>query len=352
MRSPIRRTPRVLGAVALLAAGYLLAQFTTAEPVGAQPARDKAVVPAAAIANPGNDKRVIAYVFGNVPITREDFGEYLIAIHGKEKVRLFVNQRIIEIAAERANVTVTDPEIDAIVKTDCDRLGMTLKDFEAKVLKQRYGTDLKNWRVNSIKPRLMLQKMCANQVKFEEEDLKKVYENLYGEKIVCKVIMWPADETKNALRIHGTIRSEKQELEFDQVARSQVNSDLAARGGEIDPIGRHNGPGTAKIEEVAFKMVDGQVSELINTGGGIIVIKRMKSIPARTDVAYESVRSALIKELTDRQIELAIPQAFAKLNTEAKPLFLLSPPSETSRDMEDQSRRLLNTDPDQVIPKR
>src|SRR5215204_694774 len=192
-----------------------------------------------------------------------------------------------------------------------------------------------------MRPRLMLQKMCRDQGKLDEADLKKVYENLYGEHIVCKVILWPTDQGKDAFRRYDAIRNSP--TEFDQAASTQPSSALAARGGQIDPIGRYSGPGTAKIEEIAFRMKDGQVSELIPTPGGILVIKRLNSIPAQTNVNYDSVRDKLIKELTDRQMEQAVPQMFTRLNEQAKPLFLLSPADETKKDMEQQSERLLHT---------
>ncbi len=346
MRPLFRRSRQLLGAAALLAAGYLFAHLTPAGPVAAQPAGG--VAPASATA-PGADKKLVAYVFGNVPITREEFGEYLIGIYGRDKVRLFVNQRIIEMTAARAGVTVTPQEVEAIIDDDCKKLGMTKGDFEKNVLKQRYSTNLQGWRDNSIRPRLMLQKMCRDQVRFEEADLKKVYENLYGEHIVCKVILWPADQGKDAFRRYDAIRGS--DTEFDQAAATQPSSQLAARGGLIDPIGRHSGQGTAKIEEIAFRMKDGQLSELIPTPGGILVIKRLKSIPARTDVSYDSVRDQLVKELTDRQLEQAVPQYFTRLNDQAKPLFLLSPADETKKDLENQSERLLHTKPEMAEKK-
>jgi hypothetical protein len=66
----------------------------------------------------------------------------------------------------------------------------------------------------------------------------------------------------------------------------------------------------------------------------------VESIPARTDVTYEKVRPLLIKELTDRQMEQEIPKVFARINEEAKPLFVLAPKDETTKELLDQSKRL------------
>src|SRR5262249_25583658 len=172
----------------------------------------------------------------------------------------------------------------------------------------------------------------------EEEDLKKVYENLYGEKVQCQIILWPQEQKKDVFRIYDTISKDAEA--FNDAARSQLSSDLRARLGMVDPIGRHSGKATAKIEELAFRLKDGQVSEIIDTGGGIMVIKRVKSIPARADVEYQTVRPLLVKELTDRQMEQQIPEMFTRINEEAKPLFILTPKDETTKDLEDQSRRM------------
>src|SRR5215831_3538563 len=57
------------------------------------------------------DKRIVAYIYGNIPVTREELGDYLIARGGYEKVELLVNKKIIEVAAAQRNITVTDLEV-------------------------------------------------------------------------------------------------------------------------------------------------------------------------------------------------------------------------------------------------
>ena len=46
-------------------------------------------------------QRVVAYIHGTVPVTREELGEYLIARYGHDRLEMFVNRRIIEIACSR-----------------------------------------------------------------------------------------------------------------------------------------------------------------------------------------------------------------------------------------------------------
>jgi hypothetical protein len=342
MRSLSRRLGPVAAAAFLLGVGYLFGTLKS-DPLAAQPA-GKVVsaggtAPAPAAPAPAaGDKRVIAYIHGSTPITREEFGDYLINLFGQDRVRLFVNRRIIEAAAAKRGIVVTPQEVSAIIDQDCAKLGMNKADFLKNVLAQRYGKTELEWREDVIKPRLMVQAMCRDQLNLTDPELQKVFENIYGEKIQCKVILWPKGSQKEVLRVYDSIR--KDDAAFDDAARKQPYSDLQAKGGEIDPIGRHSGPGTAKIEELAFRLTDGQVSEMIDTGNGILVIKRIKSIPAKTGVTFESQRAALVREATDRQMDVLVPQMFARLNEEAKPLFIFSPKDETRQEMEERSRRL------------
>ena len=346
MRSLTRRLGPVAVAAFLVGVGFVFGTLKS-DPLAAQPAGK--VVPAAGTAPSApptavaGDKRVIAYMHGSTPITREEFGDYLIHLFGQDRVRLYVNRRIIETAAAKRGIVVTPQEISAIIDQDCAKLGMNKADFLKNVLTQRYGKTELEWREDVIKPRLMVQAMCKDQLNLTEPELRKVFENLYGEKIQCKVILWPKGSQKEVLRVYDAIRSD--EKAFEDAARNQPYSDLQAKGGEIDPIGRHSGPGTAKIEEIAFRMKDGQVSEMIDTGNGTLIIKRIKSIPPKTGVTFESQVEALKREATDRQMDQLVPQMFAKLNLEAKPLFILTPKDETREEIEDRTKRLTGADP-------
>jgi hypothetical protein len=343
MRFVTRRVAPTFGALALLGIGFIFGQMKS-DPLAAQPPSKGVVVssgtaPAPAPAPvPAADKRVVAYVYGNQAITREEFGDYLIQQYGRDKIRLYVNKRIIEAAAAKRNIVITPQEIDAVIDQDCAKLGFNKDQFIKTVLTQKYNTTLPEWRDDVIKPRLMLLAMCKDRIKVDENDLKKVYENLYGEKVKCKIVLWPQEQKKDVLRMYTSLRDDPNA--FDAAARSQLYKDLATVGGEVDPIGRYSGEGTAKVEQIAFQLKDGQLSEIIDTGGGIMVIKRLHAIPAKKEITYESVRPQLHKEATDRMTELEIPKFFAELNGEAKPLYILEPGKLTREEMEDRSRRL------------
>src|SRR5438552_1643385 len=66
-------------------------------------------------AQPSTDyaRRVVAYIYENTPISREELGEYLIARFGQERIEFLVNRRIVELDCQAKGVYVTDLEVEA-----------------------------------------------------------------------------------------------------------------------------------------------------------------------------------------------------------------------------------------------
>src|SRR5262249_47607317 len=137
-------------------------------------------------------QRAVAFIYGNVAVTREQLGEYLIARHGKEKVELLVNKMIIERACKQRGVEVTDAEVEAALMLDVKSVGPNVdaKLFEKHLL-QRYGKSLLEWKEDVIKPRLLLTKLVRDQIKIEETELRQAFDSKFGKKIKCRMIMWP-----------------------------------------------------------------------------------------------------------------------------------------------------------------
>ena len=52
-----------------------------------------------------SDKRIVAYIHGNIPLTREEYGEHLIQRLGAERIELFVNKKIIERACAAKGIS-------------------------------------------------------------------------------------------------------------------------------------------------------------------------------------------------------------------------------------------------------
>jgi hypothetical protein len=264
--------------------------------------------------------RVVAYIYGNIPITREEMGEYLIARFGTDKLGLMVNKRIIEIACQKKGIEVSGAEIQADMDETVGALGCSTKDFLEKILRDRHMS-LYEWKEDVVRPKLMLAKLCRDRVKIEQEDLQKAFESRYGEKIEAQVIMFPNDDSgqRTLMQVYEKIR--KSDEEFDRQARMQPDPNLARVAGHIAPICRHTG--LDQIEKIAFSLQPGEISQQIGTPQGMVILKCIKRRPPEEGRTMEKEREALIKEVTEKKIQQTIPMVMKELTEEAKPNFLL-----------------------------
>jgi PPIC-type PPIASE domain len=318
----LRITLGLCGAVAL---GVWLGRGGAVSDAHAGPPGDQSTPPS------DYSQRVVAYIYGNVPITREDLGEYLIARKGADSVELLVNKRIIEHACREAGIEVSAAEVKAAFEQDCEVMSVKREEFISRVLKQ-YGKTLYEWHEDVLKPRLMLQKFCQKRITVNDEDLRKEFESRYGEKVECRIIIWPKGEEKIALREFDDLR--KGEENFARKAANQAISSLAAVGGRIQPIARYSGA-HPKVEEWAFKLQPGEISELIATPDGTVCIKVDRKLPADDKTKLDDVREQLHKAVFDKKISQEIPIVMKDLREKAKPTIILKKAT-TQKEMEEE----------------
>ncbi len=315
-----------LAACGLAACGLgAIADAWAQQPPAAQPPAKSAATVAAEEAN-----RPVAYILGNVPITRAEFGEFLMARGGADKLELFVNRRIIEQECAKRNVTVTEAEMLAALEDDLKGLSVKKSEF-IKLVLPRYGKTLYEWMEDVIRPRLLLAKLCKDNVKVSEEDLRQQFEREYGEKRRVQIIMWPkGDDLKAIEKEYAKIRTSQDE--FDRAARAQANPSLAAALGQIQPIARHTYGEDKAIVETAFKLKVNEVSEVIGTSQGYVVMKLREVIPPDAKVKFEDVKPRLEKQAYDEKLSLEIPRYFGELKKAAAPQLLFDGPSKWRTD--------------------
>jgi hypothetical protein len=301
---------------------------------------------------PEADPRVLARVYGTMPITREDLGEFLIARGGYEKLEALVNKKLIDLEAARRGVTVTPQEIEAALKADVaglpprnDGQPLTVDDFVKHIL-PTYKKSLFEWTEDVIRPRMLLQKMCRDRVKVTEDDLRMAFENKFGEKRGAKIILWPKDQLRLAQRQWDECRQGDEA--FDRIARGQADVNLASRCGEVLPVGRYVDADNPAIERVLFGarredrgLQPGEVSHLIDTPAGIMCVKCTKIYEPVGNVTLEVARPGLEKNVYEKKLAKEVPAFFAELKRTANPNILLKGPP-TDRENADALRHVID----------
>lgn len=316
-----RRLLKGLGLTALASGAYIWGRLDVPPAATAQEA--PAIVAPAASGE--YTQRVVATIYGKIHITREDFGEYLIARTAPEKLDFLINKRIIEHECKQYNVEVSNEEVESALAEDCASINVKKEEFVANVLKQ-YGKTLYEWKEDVIRPRLLLGKLCQQQVRVTDQDLQQMFDSLYGEKVKCRVIMFSkAVGERQAFPMWEKVRNDV--AEFDKQARHQENGYLAARAGEIQPIGHYAAEDEdgEKLEKTAFSLEDGEVGPLLKLKNGYFIIKRVGLQPPEKDKSLDKEREALAKMVLDRKVKKMIPIVFEDMKKRANASNYLQP---------------------------
>jgi parvulin-like peptidyl-prolyl isomerase len=257
----------------------------------------------------------VAMIYDNIPITREDLGEWLIGRYGAAEIERMIVQMTVNRAAEQQKAELPEAEIEAELAKSLKALHLTRGQFVKTVLKPQ-GLSYSAWRQDEI-TQLKLVRMCKDHVKVTEEDVQHAFEAAYGEKVQARIIIWPTKEERIAINMYPKIRDNEEE--FDRAARSQATANLAARGGEVDPIGRYSS-GNEDMEKAAFRLKPGEVSHLIRTPNGFVAIKCVKRIPPDDKVKLADVRARLEEECSNRKLkQVEIPKLCRRLQEESHP---------------------------------
>ena len=306
----------ILTVTAAICAGVAFAQGPAAPPA-----------PPAAPQNPNvpDPNGPVAIIYGNVKVTRGELGEFLMARGGSQRLDLLVNKVIIEAEARRRGVTVTETEMVAAFNSDLEGMSVDKAMFVNKMLPE-YQKTLYEWMEDVIRPKLLLTKMIQDKVQISEADIDVEMGKEFGEQRVLQTIVWPLDDDLKAIELNwGKLRDSVEE--YDRAARSQANRSLAAAGGMARPITRYTHGTDDLVTKRAFQLKGGEVSEILKTGVGYMVIKLVKVIPPSEPKDVAKARAIAQKRALELKINEEQPKLFAELRKQADPEILYTGPA-------------------------
>ena len=269
--------------------------------------------------HPGHPSQVLATIQGNINVTRQELGEYLITRYGAEALEMLVNARIIEKECKARGITVTDQEVEAAFMGDLDKMKLDEKQFISKFLVPN-GKTLFEWKEDMLRPKLLMTKLAHEQVKVTEEDLRAAFDAAYGERMKGRLILWKPNERRFALTQYNQLRDSEEA--FDAATRRQFNPGLCAVHGVVPAFARHT-TGLDKLEDEAFRLQKGEISALVDLPEGCAIFKCDKRISAQAGVKLEDKRAELTPRVIERKTEASIPTVFNELRTKANPKLLL-----------------------------
>jgi parvulin-like peptidyl-prolyl isomerase len=270
------------------------------------------------------ENRVVAFLEGGEIITRQDLGEYLLARMGAARIQDFIDRKLVFLAGKEGGVEVLDAEVDAAL-TDAMQ-GLPRERFIKEIIRGYYGQSLYEWKEDRLRPKLVMSKLCRNQLRYTEDEIRRAFEATYGERVLVRMIIWPKEKEAEAQKLYGQLRDSDDF--FNETARhQQPRSDLASAGGKLKPMGRYS-TGDDTVEQIAFSLKPGQVSELIQTRDGkadqIVLLKCDGRLPADTTANLDAKRAELVQMVLDQKLKAEVPKKMAELKGLAKPQLLIT----------------------------
>ncbi len=254
--------------------------------------------------------KIVAAINGE-EITRSDLANECLRHYGEDVLETLVNKYLIRQECQRRNISVTAAEVNAEIKRMADRFSLPVERW-LEMLEQERGISPRQYADDIIWPMLALRKLAGPRLEVTEQELLEHFESRYGEAVKARIIVCESRAAAEEVRAAAVGNPD----EFGNLAKAKsVDGPSASLNGLIQPIRKHAGP--KEIEQVAFQMRDGEISDVIPVGGQYVILKREGLQPA-VKVAFEQVKMGMVEAIRDRKMRRVAAETFRQLQDQAQ----------------------------------
>lgn len=244
-----------------------------------------------------NDSEEVASVAGKV-ITKEQWMASMESIYGKEVLLDIVNAEVMEAAAKKYKIKVTDDEVDlelALIRSTQD--GVSLQTNDEDLVRK------------SIRSRLILEKVLAKDIVIEDEAIKAFYDNnknLYNTATSYRTSVIYVSTEAEAEKVAKELENGSS---FEGLARERsADPSSASLGGDIGYISEGNESVDKVLIDEIQKMKKGKWSKPITLADGRFAVAMVKSIFEGKSFSYTDVKDHIRRELALDQIPQSVTQ--------------------------------------------
>ena len=137
----------------------------------------------------------VAAVINGRQIPLRELAEESLERHGEVVLEGTINRTLLEQACRKRRITVTPQEIEQeIARAAAEMMppkadGSPDVESWLKAVTQQQGVTEEVYRRDSVWPSITLRKLVNQDIKIDEEDLKKGYEANYGPRVRCRAIV-------------------------------------------------------------------------------------------------------------------------------------------------------------------
>ena len=250
------------------------------------------------------DKNIVAIVNGQ-KVARQELYELLVDTYGDDALDVLIRRTLIYQAAAKEGISAASSEVNQKLKTlingEIDGLMRTYRikdkaDLEKELIKidssiAQLEEKLSKKMRKQAEVEVLAEKVMTKTVTVTEEELKKVYDLEYGEKIEASQIVYNIrSDAEDALK------KIKSGADFATMAKNDsIDRVSAAKGGKMQPFSPKDGIG---IQVANLKV--GEISDIIKTDYGYHIIQITGKKPA-SNKDFKAVRSELEKTVRNQR---------------------------------------------------
>ena len=215
-----------------------------------------------------NDQQmqILAVVNGS-QITRDHLAKECMRRFGESVVEDMVNKFLINVECQKQGIQVTAADVENELNRRAQKFGMSIDRYVDLICKERELTPTK-LRNKVIWTELALRRLAASMTTVSDDEIAKQVESEYGPKVQVRAIA--LSDPAMAQRIHAEAVANPDE--FSRLAiNHSVDSNSASVGGLLPPLRRNMGE--PQLEQAAFGLQVGQVSEILQLQNQYIILK-------------------------------------------------------------------------------
>ena len=260
-----------------------------------------AIIPLAAAAfltACSNDESRSVAEIGSEKVTEAELNEMLQKQHGATMLDTLISYKIVDLEAKKAEIEITDEEIDAEYATYSDQYG---GENGLMTMLEEYNMDEEDIR-EDIRIYLLTLKLLENEVEVTDSEIEAFFnENIENfataESVTASHIL--VKDKALAKELIGRINAGE---DFTSLAKEHsIEEGASETGGSLGTFGR--GDMVSEFEEAAFAMEVGEISkEPVKTEHGyhvILVEDKVAGKEADFAASKEEARKMLLEQKID-----------------------------------------------------
>jgi peptidyl-prolyl cis-trans isomerase SurA len=239
---------------------------------------------------------------------------------GREVQRIILdtltNDILLRQEAKRYKLSVSDAEVEAEYKKSVQRSGMPVALFEENLKKQKTDVATYKERIsNAVLRQRIANFMVVRKVFVAPDEVSAYYarhkDEFGGERTAdFSVLMIP--DGKNHQEIYQKIKSGS--MSFEDAAGQYSSDPSAANGGRITGVPYDRLP--PEMRKLLSGLKDGQMSPLMRTRGGVVVIRR-DGIHEPKPLTFEEARPRIEEKLRAPLLEERFREYIGQLRGKA-----------------------------------